>query len=160
MTQVGGHLDSQELHVAGATVRHDNPFADLQVPVCNDMDFRIAERWVVPIYFGLENERAEQFVQEDLKDLDATIIENLLSRFDWRCRIAAAYLIALRGYTEFDDWMGKLLLRSDVCFAGKGYCLAFAIRPRSAGIAYLNRYLQYYLSRSDLFLIKETLWLL
>ena len=54
------------------------------------------------------------------------MVTTLLAYFDWRPRRVGARLAALREMTGFDDHIGRLLVRSDVCYAGKGYCLALA----------------------------------
>jgi hypothetical protein len=78
------------------------------------------------------------------------VVTTLLAYFDWRPRLVGAWLAALREMTEFDDHIGRLLVRSDVCYAGKGYCLALARFNTVRARDYLVSYLDYYLGRPDL----------
>lgn len=48
------------------------------------------------------------------------------------------------------DHIGKLLLRSDLCYAGGGYALALARINTPESLAYLKKYLHHYLRRPDL----------
>jgi hypothetical protein len=135
---------SLELHVAGATVQHEGPFSEIYVPVSYELSSRLVNTWVKPLYFGLEQEGVEIFLKQHLNEVDADVVDALLTQFNWRCRIAGAYLIALKKLGEYEIWIGKLLLRSDVCFAGKGYCLAIATLNTNLGVEYLQKYLAYY----------------
>jgi hypothetical protein len=141
---------SLELHVAGATIRHHSPFSEINVPVIYELSDDIVIKWVRPLYFGLDREGVGAFLEQHLNEVDAKLISALLTQFNWRCRITGAYLIALRELSQFDDWIGKLLLRSDVCYAGKGYCLALATLNTSVGVEYLKKYLAYYLQYPEL----------
>jgi hypothetical protein len=49
-----------------------------------------------------------------------------LAGYALRMRIVGAWFSAIKQYTEFEQAIGNLLLRSDVCYAGRGYCLALA----------------------------------
>ena len=57
---------------------------------------------------------------------------------------------SLKKFEAFEDHIGRLLLRSDLCFAGKLYCVALAEFNTTKGLDYLRRYLEYYLTRPDL----------
>src|SRR5262245_43788691 len=46
--------------------------------------------------------------------------------------------------------IGHLLLRSDVCYAGTGYCVALARFNTRDSTGFLLEYLDYYLTRHDL----------
>ncbi len=143
-----------ERHVAGATVTHDSPFADLEVPMLSEpfgLDFH--KKWIAPFYRASLFRGAEEFA-ESLKpiysELNSGLIVSLLSDFNWRPRITGAYFAAIRRDHSVQDHIGRLLLRSDVCFAGGGYCLAFARINTPEAIGFLSRYLEYYLGRPDL----------
>jgi hypothetical protein len=51
---------------------------------------------------------------------------------------------------QFEGTIGELLLRSEVCYAADGYCVALASFATPGTIDYLKRYLEFYLRRPDL----------
>ena len=51
---------------------------------------------------------------------------------------------------DFEDLIGRLLLRSDVCYAGRAYCIALAGLNTPGAVDFLQQYLRYYLLRKDL----------
>lgn len=69
----------------------------------------------------------------------------------WRERHTAAWLIAVAYRTEFRERLGELLLASEVCFAGRGYCVALATFGTPADADLLASYLDHYLRRPDLY---------
>jgi hypothetical protein len=62
----------------------------------------------------------------------------------------AAFLVGIEKRYEFEDLVGRPLLRSDVCYAGRGYCFALSQLNTPGAVAFLQRYLRYYLTRKDL----------
>jgi hypothetical protein len=74
----------------------------------------------------------------------------LLGYFDWRPKKAASFFAAINHYTELEDIIGTHLLKSEVCYAGYGYCIALACFATEKSKDYLARYLRYYLGRKDL----------
>lgn len=144
---------SIELHVAGATVRHRNPFEDLESYKSEiEIDKEFIDKWVIPFYMvGLNN--TDQFISDFRKvklDLNIDIAKILFGDFNWRTRIVGAYFSAIKNYVELEDIIGNHLLKSEVCYAGGGYCLALASFNTEKGIEYLKEYLEYYLTRKDL----------
>ena len=140
-----------ERHAAGATVSHVSPFAELQVPNSDQiLPLAVRETWVRPLYFGLRKPDVAAFVAAQIHLVSDELISQLLENFDWRPRTAAAYLAALTGRRTFTSQIGRLLLRSDVCFAGAAYCVALAEFNSTESIDFLDRYLSYYLTRGDL----------
>lgn len=142
-----------ELHVAGATVRHKNPFEDLKPYKSEtEIDKNFIDKWVIPFYVvGLNN--TDQFISDfnNVKsDLNIEIAKQLFGDFNWRTRIVGAYFSAIENYTELENIIGVHLLKSEVCYAGGGYCLALASFNTQKGIEYLKEYLEYYLTRKDL----------
>ncbi len=139
-------------HTAGATVRHKSPFADLKVFVRDeppDRDF--IYRWVLPFY--MKNPADEAFrvaYREVAKEVDESLIRHLLSFFNWRPRLVGAYFAAILDTKNTLDVIEPLLLRSDVCDAGRGYCLALARMNAQRSPDILERYLDYYLTKYDL----------
>jgi hypothetical protein len=144
-------MNPLERHVAGATVQHQSPFSELQVPVSFDLlPADIRDTWVIPLYFGLQRDHVEQFVDTHLHLVTDDLVNQLLASFNWRPRTAGAYLVALTDRDGFTEHLGRLLLRSDVCYAGAAYCIALAELNNSQAVDFLNEYLAYYLKRTDL----------
>ena len=142
-----------EFHIAGATVRHKNPFEDLESYKSDTkIDKEFIDKWVIPFYMvGLNN--TDQFISnfKNVKsDLNIEIAKILFGDFNWRTRIVGAYFSAIKNYVELQDIIGVHLLKSEVCYAGGGYCLALASFNTEKGIEYLKEYLEYYLTRKDL----------
>ncbi len=68
---------------------------------------------------------------------------------EWRSRLTAAWLIGLDRREQFRDRLGELLLASEVCYAGQGYCLALARFATAADAELLAAYLDAYLPQLD-----------
>lgn len=68
----------------------------------------------------------------------------------WRARRTAAWLIAVGRRTEFRDPLGRLLLASEMPYAGQGYCVALTCFGTEADADLLAAYLDRYLPRPDL----------
>jgi len=75
---------------------------------------------------------------------DAQLVR-LLDEREWRGRLSAAWLIALTNRTHFVNHLGSLLLSSEMCFAGQGYCVALGIIGGTSAEGYLREYLRTYL---------------
>lgn len=147
-------FDEIALHVSGAIIRHRNPFENVEVPR-NDEELteEFIEKWVVSFYsvsLSNANDIIIETFAETAIDINPDIVLKLLGDFDWRTRITGAYFAAINNYHEFEDIIGKHLLKSEVCFAGTGYCLALATFGTDNAKQYLVRYLDYYLGRKDL----------
>ncbi|TSD72113.1 hypothetical protein FFI39_014665 [Janthinobacterium sp. KBS0711] len=153
MTQ-DASLTPLQLHVAGATVCHDHPFAVPALPPQEPLTAALRDDWVRPLYMGLHQPQAQACVAR-LVLADATVIARLLGQFDWRSRTAGAYLAALTGQSAFTDQLGGLLLASEVCYAGSAYCLALAAFDTPASRDYLHRYLAHYLRQPQLHFDQE-----
>lgn len=143
-----------ERHVAGATVTHAGPYATIEVPQFrNSLSREFVDKWVVPFYRAGVFSGVDEFaaaMRLVAGDITPEVLTALLSEFNWRPRITAAYFAAILGESSVENHMGKLLLRSDVCFAGSGYCLAMARLNTSRSLDYLQRYLDHYLRYPDL----------
>jgi hypothetical protein len=138
------------LHLAGATVRHASPFADL--PSHNneqEISDDFIKKWVVPYYMNIGGKAI--FIKEVSNDITPEICLALLGDFNWRTRLVGAYFSATKGYTEFIDIIGVHLLKSEVCCVGHIYALTLAHFNTEKSIQYLHRYLDYYLTRPDLY---------
>jgi hypothetical protein len=148
--------DPIRLHSAGATVRHKSPFSDLVVPSSDDsLSQEFCDRWVSPFYM---NFLGLHFLKPGFEvalgcvyaTIDQTVIEALLSKFNWRPRIVGGHFAAIKNVSGVEHLLGKLLLRSDVCFAAEGYCVALARFNSKSSRQYFADYLDYYLTRRDL----------
>ncbi|WP_215398567.1 DUF6000 family protein [Rheinheimera oceanensis] len=140
------------LHVAGATVRHTSPYSELNVDEnTQPLDSTFIATYVAPFY--LQRKDTDEFRQKYLavkSSIDSKLVSKLLGDFNWRPRSVGAYFAALGSMIELEEHIGKLLLRSDVCYAGNNYCLALASFASPAAVQYLKQYLEYYLEQSDL----------
>lgn len=143
------------LHVSGATVRHRNPFENIEVPR-NELELTqdFIDKWVAPFYmsgFNFADEILIESFASAAKEIKTDIISNLLGDFNWRTRITGSYFAAINEEREFEDVIGKHLLKSEVVYAGSGYCLALSIFGTDNSKKYLKTYLEYYLDRKDLY---------
>jgi hypothetical protein len=142
------------LHVAGATSRSHNPFEIL--PTYRNQDEppdEFIDKWVMNFYMvsiaNADDQTFAAFVQAS-KEVTPDVVRQLLGDFNWRTRIVGAYFAAIKGYVEFTDIIGVHLLQSEVCYAGAGYALAFAMFQSERAQDYLKAYLEYYLKQADL----------
>lgn len=146
--------DEIALHVSGATVRHKNPFESIEVPR-NDEELLedFIAKWVVPFYMNSLSNSGEQTIKtfaDAANEIDIEIVKKLLGDFDWRTRITGAFFAAINNYKELEDIIGRHLLKSEVCYAGSGYCLALTTFGSDNAKDYLTAYLDYYLDRKEL----------
>lgn len=142
------------LHVAGAMVRHRNPFESLEVPRNDkELDQGLIDQFVKPFYMpsmGIENDDQIMEFARVSKEINIDIVRTLLGDFNWRCRIVGAYFAAINKYQELENIIGNHLLKSEVCYAGAGYCLALTEFDSDNSKNYLKNYLEYYLEQKDL----------
>ena len=141
-------------HTQGATVSHAGPFASLDVPTIPLEQVQpLYGDYVIPFYmhslsqFGTDQEAAFQRVRPSLTD---DLITTLLSDYNWRTRTVATYFALILQRDQHLDHIGRLLLRSDVCFVGATYCRYLAHFGTPEAADYLNRYLGYYLTQTQL----------
>jgi hypothetical protein len=142
------------LHVSGATVRHRNPFENIEVPR-NDEELsnEFIDKWVAPFYMTSLSNADETTIfsfAATAKEINIETVKLLLGDFDWRTRITGAFFAAINNYKELENIIGRHLLKSEVCYAGIGYCLALATFGSDQSKDYLTTYLNYYLQRKDL----------
>jgi uncharacterized protein DUF6000 len=146
--------DALVRHLRGATVVHQSPFSSIEVPSTDDaLSEEQCEKWVVPFYRVTFRSVEGTFV-DALRgvylEITPSIVELLLTDYDWRPRLTGAFFAALKRFTSTEEHIGRLLLRSDLCFAGKLYCVALTEFNTPNGLNYLKRYLEYYLTRPEL----------
>jgi hypothetical protein len=140
-------------HVAGATVVHKNPFDNLEIPFrVDNLSQDFISKWITPFYMErlLDSDTYEKKFIQITNDLSPEIVKQLLGYFDWRSRITGAYFAAIMDYKEFEDFIGIHLVKSEVCYAGEGYLTALTLFNTDNSINYLTKYLDYYLSKTDL----------
>ncbi len=144
-------LESVKRHIAGATVTHSSPFKDLPVPRrSEELSRKFNDHWVVPLYLTLRHAWYDPLLHSLWPEMNRDVAYALLAETNWRPRCVGACIVAVRQLHELTDDVGRLLLRSDVCFVGHNYCLALAQLNRPQARRYLHEYLDYYLSRPDL----------
>ncbi|TXS57866.1 hypothetical protein EAO77_11885 [Streptomyces sp. t39] len=95
---------------------------------------------------------AERFTRHLVADAAAITDAELETLLDhgWRPRTTAAWLIGVDRREAFRERLGALLLDSEVCYAGRGYCFALARLGTVADAEILVAYLDRYLPRTDL----------
>nr|WP_319571457.1 DUF6000 family protein [uncultured Draconibacterium sp.] len=131
-----------ERYIAGATVVHKNPFDKLKIPYQTDkLSQEFIDKWIAPFYMERllnDNNYQDKFLQ-DQNELNPDIVKQLLGYFDWRARITGAYFSALKDYTDFEDFIGIHLLKSEVCYAGEGYLIALSSFNSTKSIDYIKK---------------------
>lgn len=85
---------------------------------------------------------ARQITDDDLKQLLA---------YEWRAQLTAAWLAGFARRHSHRDRIGELLLASQLCYAGQGFCFALARFGTRQDAQLLVDYLDRYLPRLDLF---------
>lgn len=114
------------------------------------MDDFIA-KWVKPFYQkGLMRSDITE-VKAALTEVDADIIERLLSTRGWRERLVGSWFVGLKKWSQFEDVVGELLLASEVTYAGCGHAFALACLADEVSRRYLVDYLEKYLRCPELF---------
>ncbi|MFD8205871.1 DUF6000 family protein [Streptomyces sp. NPDC059695] len=149
-----------EAHAAGGTGR---------MTLCDPRDIgmgHVVRRYVKATYWGRpryleigsalyarpEGPGRRRFVRRILRDALAISDAELdaLLGYEWRSRLTAAWLIGVDRRASYRERIGALLLDSEVCFAGTGYCFALARFGSHADAEILVDYLDRYLARLDL----------
>lgn len=148
------NLTNIQLHSAGATVQHISPFEDL-VSYVNETEISQAfrEEWGIPFYFELNNQ-SDEWIKKiiQLKPLisEDVILQNL-GDFDWRTRSTGSYFAGIKNALQFQEIIGIHLLKSEVCYAGSEYAITLALFNTERSVYYLNLYLEYYLTKPELY---------
>jgi hypothetical protein len=133
-----------------------NPFNNLKTPKnieAIDQGFR--NKYIIPIYMNLlgmnqYKRKLKRKAKNVVNDINEEIVSRMLGDFNWRTRSTGAFFSAIKGYSEFQGSIGNLLLKSEVTYAGESYCLTLAEFNNSKSIYFLNEYLDYYLTKPDL----------
>lgn len=146
-----------ERHSAGATVVHKGRFADLETFLNEErLEKKLIDRFVIPIYQRLAplHSYKEDVMKATLAirhDASPNVSKQLLGDFNWRTRSTGAYFAAVFDFKEFEENIGRLLLKSEVCYAGKIYALALALFNTKRSTQFLDQYLDYYLQQPQLY---------
>lgn len=134
-----------------------HPFQSLEVPEGEPLPRAMVDRWVTPFYMRLHQldtiaTRNEVFdlLAGPCTDMTVEVVQALLRNRNWRSRIVGAHLAACKDLRELTEWIGRLLLRSDLCYAARGYCVALAHFNTRESTSFLLEYLHYYLGQLDL----------
>ncbi|PKV82653.1 DUF6000 family protein [Streptomyces sp. TLI_146] len=126
----------------------------------------VIERYVMrmdsdaPRYLELNGARAlrpgwphaERFARHMIEDAVSITDEELeaLLAYEWRSRLTGAWLIGVGRRESFRERIAGLLLASEVCYSGAGYCFALARFATREDSEILTAYLDHYLARTDL----------
>lgn len=123
------------------------------------------ERWVTPFYMHLlhgnfrncllaeevsdERDQMVAAFQRCLANVDPTVVAVLLHQPEWRARLAGSWYAGLRDWPQFTDELGAMLVESQMCFAGQGYCVALACFADVTSAEHLCRYLDVWLPQVE-----------
>lgn len=146
-------IEQVKLHVSGYTGKPESEFQSL-ISYKNNYELapEIIEEWVVPFYMKIGSidevwvRQLGAIESEVSKDL--TI--NLLGDYNWRSRATGAFFAGLKGFYDLSDIIGVHLLKSELTYAGKTYAYTLASFNTEQATQYLDRYLDYYLLKPDL----------
>lgn len=128
-----------------------NPFAKLEVPFTDEaLSVEMHKKWVWPFY--LKRPHTSEFgeaLRAQFGEIDEALVVRLLSSRNWRPRIVGGYLAAAANLVGLEEHLGRLFLRSDACYAGRGYCQAITRFNTPASVSVLRQYLDYYLEKHE-----------
>ena len=149
-------LNDIKLHISGATIRHSNPFETLYAHKNDfELDRAFLDKFVAPYYMSIplmdQDKKGIEEIGTVRNKFTSDVIKKLLGHFSWRTRQTGAYFAGINGFREFEDTIGILLLKSEVTYAGTMYALVLAEFNTNRGLEFLKTYLDYYLTKLDLF---------
>ncbi|MFK8002693.1 MAG: DUF6000 family protein [Polyangiales bacterium] len=128
-----------------------SPFAKLEVPFVDEaLSVETHKTWVWPFY--LKRPHTNEFreaLHAQFDEIDEALVVRLLSSRNWRPRIVGGYLAAAANLVGLEEHLGRLFLRSDACYAGRGYCQAITRFNTPASVSVLRQYLDYYLEKHE-----------
>lgn len=122
----------------------------------DSFDRELRDRFVRPFYLQLLRGNFTRGTEAEGHDFrqaiaaSATIVSDdqilrLLTEREWRGRLSAAWFVGLSGRTSFVPSIGKLLLASEMVYAGQGYCAALGLIGGEESRRILRDYLRTYL---------------
>ncbi len=119
-----------------------------------DLSGGFIQNWVAPYYMAIARYGDSEWI-DSIKQIKDEITEEvvllLLGDFNWRPRLVGSYFSAVKDYTDFIDIIGTHLLKSELCCVGHIYALTLAFFNSEKSVEYLNKYLQYYLTKPSLY---------
>lgn len=131
-----------------------NPFENLiSFNTDNEFDEDFYEKFVEPFY-TIRIINLPDFKSDYIKiksEINSDVVKKIIGENNWKERIVGAFFCAIENLTEFEDIIGIHFLKSDLVHQGKGFALALASFSSKKSIDYLKKYLDYYLTRKDLF---------
>lgn len=149
-----------ELHSAGAIVRHQSSFEKLpSYKNSFELDTDFVEKWVNPFYMSIGHYYDDSWIDNVLnisKEITEEITLKLLGDFNWRTRLVGAYFSAVKNFQNQIDIIGVHFLKSEVCCVGHIYTLVLAFYNNEKANNYLHTYLNYYLSKPELYFDQES----
>lgn len=89
-------------------------------------------------------------------EITEEVILKLLGDFNWRTRLVGAYFSAIKNYQSQIDIIGVHFLKSEVCCVGHIYALILAFYNSEKAIQLLEKYLDYYLEKPELYFDQES----
>jgi hypothetical protein len=137
-------------------VIHKGPFNDLTTFLNQDnLEKDFIDTFVIPYYMdirklGSQKNRLKNSIKAILPHINSKVVEKLLGDSNWRSRSVGSFLATLGNMMNYQEQIGRLLLKSEVTYAGTSYCLALAEFNNQESIDYLKQYLDYYLVQEDL----------
>lgn len=138
-------------------MRHQAPFDHLTSHVNGfELSREFIQKWIQPFYmnvghsFGHKDEEWLGNLRNIKCEITADVISKALGDFNWRTRQTGAFFAAMTNDPSFIDVIGTHLLKSELTYAGRAYCYVLASFNTPECINYLRRYLDYYLTRPDL----------
>ncbi|SHF25598.1 DUF6000 family protein [Pedobacter caeni] len=150
---MGNLYEQLKRHVAGGGFIHKTPFEDLHsYKNEEDLSPEFRDKWCAPFYMnigGTNQVLVDQLI-EVRDQISYEIVLKLLGDFDWRTRQTGAFFAAIKGFKDLTDVIGTHFLKSELTYAGKVYAYTLASFNTPEGIDYLERYLDYYLLKPDL----------
>jgi hypothetical protein len=108
--------------------------------------------WVHLRLPGEDHEMKQNFIRRakaTLEIIDSKVVDLLFNDNNWRTRMVASWFCGLKGWRQYSDVMGDLLVPSRQCYAGQAHCFALACFADEKSAGHLCRYLDEYLRQPD-----------
>lgn len=120
----------------------------------------VADRYVTPFYLDMLHGNVRRLapraqanwvrrLHASAEALDEQTAGWFLDFREWRGRMAASWMIGLRGWDSFAEQIGRQLVESELVYAGQGYCVGLALLGTSRAADMLVAYLNEWLPRTD-----------
>lgn len=145
-----------ERHSAGATVVHTSRFSEL-VTYQNEgqLEKTTIQKYVVPFYMNLlrlhdHTAALKEHLLPIRDEVTSSLVKTLLGDFNWRTRSTGSFFAAVFDFTDHQETIGRLFLKSEVCYAGGTYALTLAAFNNERSLHFINEYLDYYLKQPHL----------